>query len=320
MAQTPLNARQKADLFEQLSRLERAGLPAMQAFGSLQLPAGLAVRAAAMRRLLEQGKSLADAGFRSGLFSDFEARLVRAACNAGSPAVTFQKLAHRYALQARLASQIRSRMAKPLLMLLIALAVQPLPALVSGSIGTFAYVLSVLRPFVFLAVLVGLYRFVKGRLFAITDTPTPLHQALTRILIATPVLGSIAEHSSVRDFVENLGILLEAGVPMLDALPQAVDTIKLCTLRQQFGRLHVLVTRGATLSVALNELQFRAGDDLRGFVHTGETSGSVPEMLLHFAGGLSESLTRSQTMLADWLPRLLYAAVALWMAYQILKA
>ena len=46
--------------------------------------------------------------------------------------------------------------------------------------------------------------------------------------------------------------------------------------------------------------------------------GSLPEMLLRFADGESEAVARFQVQLAEWLPRLFYGAVAMWMAYQIL--
>ena len=318
MAFSPLPDQLRADLFLHLSVMERAGLPAEQAFKLLTLPAGLAGRVNVARRMLVKGADIPTAGFKSGLFSELEANIVGAACSAGSPEVTYKRLATRYAHKARSAALVRSRMAMPLLVLLIALAVQPLPALVAGTITVTGYLLSIVRPFLVLGGCVALYRFIAHRLTAITAGPDAIQWSLSELLVRVPLFGVLVVRSYVRDFYENLALMLEAGIPMLDALPRAVNSVGLCNVRADFARIHPAVERGATLAQALSGLRFQGKYPVDSFVTTGETSGTLPEMLLRFADGESEAVAQFQIQLADWLPRLFYAGVAAWMAYQIL--
>ena len=319
MALAPLPLQVRADLFLQLSVMERSGLPPDKAFALLNLPVNLKDRVSVFRRLLAKGSDISSAGLKSGLFSDLETHILRAACSAGSPERTYHRLATRYAHQARQAALVRSRMTMPLVVLLIALAVQPLPALVAGSITASGYLLSIMRPFVALGGCVLLYRFVAQRLSVLTDHPSPVQVSLSSMLTRLPLFGVMVVRKNVRDFYENLALMLEAGMPMFDALPIAVNTVTLCTIRNDFARIQPMMERGSTLSGAIATLQFQGRYPAHSFVVTGEGSGSLPEMMLRFADGESEAVTRYQTQLADWLPRLFYAMVAGWMAYQILN-
>jgi len=320
MALSPLPDQVRADMFLHLSVMERAGLPTDQAFKLLNLPPVLTPRVNVLRRLLGKGADIPGAGFKAGLFSELETHIIRAACSAGSPEITYKRLATRYAHKARQASLVRSRMTMPLLTLLIALAVQPLPALVAGTINTTGYVLSIVRPFLVLGGGVFLYRFLARRLTTSTDRPDALQVRLSELLTRLPLFGVMVVRMNVRDFYENLALMLEAGIPMLEALPMAVSTVGLCNIRADFARILPQMEKGATLSQALAGLRFQGPNSVHSFVVTGEGSGALPEMLLRFADGESDAVTQYQIQLADWLPRLFYAGVAVWMAYQILNS
>jgi len=307
-------------MFLHLSVMERSGLPPDKAFSLLQLPARLQDRAAAFRRMMSKGTDIPTAGQKSGLFSDLETNIIRAAFNAGSPEITYKRLATRYEHKARQASLVRSRMTMPLVVLLIALAVQPLPALLGGTITGAGYLLSILRPFVVLGGCVFVYRFIAKRITAMTEHPSPIQITLSKLLTRLPLFGPIVVRKNVRDFYENLALMLEAGIPMFDALPKAVDTVNICVIRDDFKRIQTSMEHGAPFADAVANLHFQGRYSVQSFAQTGEGSGSLPEMLLRFADGESEAVARFQTQLADWLPRLFYGIVAAWMAYQILNS
>ncbi|NJO14433.1 MAG: hypothetical protein HC877_01405 [Thioploca sp.] len=50
-------------------------------------------------------------------------------------------------------------------------------------------------------------------------------------------------------------------------------------------------------------------------VTTGEQSGSLAEMMLHYAKLESEAIAIHNEMLVAWLPRLVYILVILWVGY-----
>jgi general secretion pathway protein F len=270
--------------------------------------------------MLGKGVDVPSAGSKSGLFSELETSILHAAFQAGSPEVTYRRLASRYAHKVRQASLLKSRLSMPLLVLLIALAVQPLPALVSGAISMGGYLLSIVRPFIVLGGGVFIYRYVARRLTVLTDHPSPIQIRLSALLTRVPLFGKMIVRKNVRDFYENLALLTEAGLPMFDALPKAVATVTLCVIRDDFKRLLPMMQDGSTFADAVAKLHYHGAQPVHSYAQTGEGSGTLPEMLLRFADGESEALSRFQVQLAEWVPRLFYGIVALWMAYQILNS
>lgn len=109
--------------------------------------------------------------------------------------------------------------------------------------------------------------------------------------------------------------MLEAGMPMLDALPKACAAISHASLRKRFSVVQLAVQRGQSLTQALNAVDFLGQGLALGLIRTGEASGTLPASLLNYAAVETQKLDGFFEQLATWLPRLLYAAVVLWMAY-----
>ncbi len=313
----PLALSERAALFTRLAALEQAGLPTERALATLQLSPGVQARVAQMARHLQQGRDLASAGYQAGLFSALEFSLLQAAQSAGSPARVYQRLASHYEHQATQAKALRSRLLMPAGVLLLALLIQPLPALVGGSLSLLGYLWGVLQPLLVLALLWGLGRQLWQRL----QRPTRSAQvsALDDALLRLPLLGEAHARRNARDYFESLGLLLEAGVPMFEALPKATATLTNSRLRRDFLGLQQRVLAGATLAEAILPLEFPGKAQLVGLIRTGEASGSLPATLLGHAARESAALAAFQTQLATWLPRLVYALLVLWMAYGLLS-
>ncbi len=53
---------------------------------------------------------------------------------------------------------------------------------------------------------------------------------------------------------------------------------------------------------------------------TGEHSGSLAEILLHYAKLESEDIALHDKMLASWIPRIVYAFVVMWIVYGIFSS
>ena len=310
----PLPYQTRADLYNGLAAMEKSGLPALKAFEVIRLPGAAQVRVEQMRKWLGRGVDIASAGSRSGLFTLFEVSLLRAAIQAGSPGASYQRLAATYTEQAAQLAAFKSRLLLPGLILLIALCVQPLPSLVAGTLSGAAYLWQVLRPLLLIASLFWVLPWLKTR-FEQAPQMTLAHW-LTRL----PLFGAMHVRRKNRDFLSSLALLLEAGVPMFDALPTAVETIGNCAIRADHARLKQRMQQGASLAQALSKSDYLGNEAVLGYIQTGESSGTLPEMLHRFEQAESDALSRYQQQLADWLPRLIYAVLALWMAYGILTS
>lgn len=312
----PLSYRLRADLFTHLAVMEKSGLPAHKAFELLRLPRDGQQRLVIMRRLLAKGSDPATAGLRSHLFSHAEAAMVKAALQAGSPAATYQRLADSHGAKASQLAAIKSRSLLPAVMLLVALGVAPLPDLVSGRIGAGGYLWQIVRPLMLLAVVVlGGRRAIN---WFRSGTPSPARAGVDRFLLQLPLFGPMHARAVRRDFIESLAMQLEAGLPVFEALPLSLPTANNSILRAQFARLLPMLKEGTTLAQAFISLGIADLQQLTESVRTGEASGSLPEMLFRHVRRETEAIDLFQQQLADWVPRIFYAGVAVWMATRIL--
>ncbi|XLY88901.1 type II secretion system F family protein [Ectopseudomonas mendocina] len=314
-AKVTLDLRSRAGLFAHLEAMERAGVPIDRALASLSLGARHEAAVKRLGQMVGNGRDLASSGQLSGVFTPLESSLIRAAQEAGGLAHTYQQLAQRYDEQARHAAELKSRLLLPAGVLLLALAVKPLPALVAGNISGLGYLTAVLLPLFWLSALLwgarALWRRWQQRS---SDQPGTLDD----LLLALPVLGSLQRRADLRNFCDSLGLLLEAGMPVLDALPRACSAVSNARLRRDFATLAPRVAAGQSLMRAFDGLSFPGKAMLIGVLNTGEATGRPGEALLRFARLQAQQLAASQQALASWGPRLFYLAVAGWMAYGLL--
>jgi general secretion pathway protein F len=316
-APKPLSFRIRAELYTQLASMETAGLPVDKTFALLRIVGPGHTRLEAMRKLLARGGDPAFAGEKSGLFTRLEAKLIRAALMAGSPARTYQRLADFYTQRAMQLATLKSRMAMPVFVFIAALFIQPLPGLAAGTFSFAGYLVQSLRPLVVIAALayvaVKLPSWLSGS-SSRPSAPTTFDTLLLRI----PLFGAMLVRRNAREFFASLALMLEAGISMLDALPGALDTIENSAIRQEFARIRPRVEQGATLAQALAGMSYIGNAQVIALVETGEASGTLPEMLLRHAAMESDSINHFDQQVADWAPRVLYGLVMLWMAYGLL--
>lgn len=313
----PLPYRIRAELFSQLAKMESAGLPFDRALSVLHLAEAGQERLVSMVALLKR-HDFATAGERSGLFTKLEARLIHAAISTGSPAHIYGRLAECYTARAMQLATMKSRMVMPAGVFLLALIIEPLPGLVSGSLGLFGYLFQVLRPLLVVGAMFFAARWWLSR---------PVDEAKQKAaspLCSLPLIGRLIVRQNVRDYFESLALMLEAGLPMLDALPLALDTITEPPIKREFSRVAPRVTGGALLSQAIADLVFLGSAHSRqrliSFIHTGEQSGALPEMLLRHTAMETGAINDTFELLATWAPRVVYGLVALWMIVSIFSA
>jgi general secretion pathway protein F len=299
----PLPYRIRAELFLQLSRLETAGLPYDRAVATIGLPPPGAERLKAMQALSARGIDAAKAGEQSGLFTKLEARLIRAAISAGSPAPTYERLAEYYSQRAQQWTAMRSRLMLPAFVLALALVVPPLPGLISGTLGVAAYAWQVILPVLLIgAIAAFLYLVFK---------PFPKR---------VPIYGPIFVRANLRDFFESLALLLEAGVPMLEALPPAIETVSDGDIRRELTYVRQKVAQRSTFASAVEDVSYLRDSAVLAFAHTGEESGTLPKLLMRYAAIETEAIGNFYEQLATWLPRIVYVLVAIKIAAGIFSS
>jgi len=313
---TPLPLRVRAQLFHHLAAMEKAGVPAERAYSLLDLGASARSRVDTFRRLFARGVDPATAGWNSSLFTLFETRLLRAAFGAGSPLAIYQRLATSHAARAAQMATIRARLVLPAVILAVALFVQPIPQLFTGAISMAGYAARTILPLAVIG-MAGVLLVQLNTWFS-SGAPAPWRPAMERTLLAMPLFGKLHLRRNARDFNESLAMLLQAGVPLFDALPQALATVDNHIVRADLAQLLPAVKSGSTLAQAIGTLRLVDTTQLYAFVQTGEESGTLADMLMRHADAESEALALAQNELVNWLPRVLYALVAIYMIVQLL--
>ena len=310
----PMKFNVRADLFSQLATMEDAGLPFDNALRFVHLPPRDRPRLAGTRKWIRLG--IADAGLKGGLFTSIEASLLRAAAASGSPSRAYHLLSDHYARRAARTKVMKSRMLLPVVMLVIAVFIRPLPNLVAGTLTWGSYLLKYLLPWI----AVGGAAYLLGELPHRWQSARALRNALDRVFSLVPLFGPIQVRRNIRDFFDSLALLLEAGMPILDALPIALSTVRDQTLRQRLSQIKPRIEGGASFAQAVAELSFPSHAHAAALIAPGEASGALPQMLFRYSEAETAAINRFDDLVAEWVPRIVYTSTALLIGYAMIHS
>ncbi len=125
-----------------------------------------------------------------------------------------------------------------------------------------------------------------------------------------PILGKLARGYNAARFAGTLAMLTAAGVPILQALQAAAQTLSNQALKRDALDALVLVREGAPLAAALSQKR-RFPGLLSMFARLGEQTGQLPTMLDRAAKQLSNEVQRRSMHLATILEPLLIVVMGL---------
>jgi type II secretory pathway component PulF len=311
-----MNFSTRADLFGQLAALEEAGLPFDKVLDIVHLPPSEAARIEATAKWFRLGVGVADAGLRGGLFTSLEASLVRTASVSGSPARTYRLIAEQCARRAVRIKALKSRLTIPAIMIAAWIILGPVPDLVTGSLTLSGYLVRHLLPWIGAGAIAYLLldRLRRREPAAHSSWGMLLDGALPFV----PLFGPMEVRRNLRTFFDSLALLLEAGVPILEAFPVALDTVRNQALKSQLARIKPRIEAGSSFGQALAGLSLFGRTQAYELIRTGEASGTLPRMLLRYSQAESAAIDRFDDLVTEWLPRLAYASAALLIGYGLI--
>ena len=307
-----LNNHQLANLFIQLQKMECAGLPAFKSFEIVQKSdAKLKKPIKLMQHYLNTGKPISEAGYKAGIFIPTHRTLIHAAECSGTLATVYGQLGAYYARLSERNEKMKSRLYLPVFVLIIALFMQPMPALVKSEITGVDYLFMTVGRLV--AIGIGVYVLIQlPRIFQRIG----LVAIYDNVLMWLPVISAWIVKRQVNEFYFILALMLDAGVAFVEALPKAVATIKNKRLRQSFQTALAASGRGDSVTETLSKVSILDRNALQ-IINSSEYSGQLARGLLRFAQIEAENISLQDEALAEWLPRLVYITVCIWMAYSL---
>lgn len=321
-----INGNELAIWTRQLAELVGSGLPLEQALGSLADESESEPQRnlnAALRASVNGGTSFAKALEQHPLeFADIYVAVVGAGEQSGNLALVLERLADDLEESRTLKSKLLGAALYPAIVSLVAVVI--VLFLVSYVVPQVAHVFARSKfPLPFLTVaMMAVSDFVRsyGWLVAVllVTGGVLLWQALKNAALRErwdaawlnlPVIGKLARSYNAARFAGTLSMLVAAGVPILQALQAAAQTLSNQALKRDALDALVLVREGAPLSAALAQKK-RFPSLLSMFARLGEQTGQLPSMLNRVAKQLGTEVQRRAMYLATILEPLLIVAMA----------
>ncbi len=308
-----LTTEQLALLFAQLHRLELAGLPVDQMFAVLaSTDINLKIPLSLMQQFTSKGQAISEAGFKAGIFTDTQKTLIHAGESSGQLANVYGRLTAYYAGVSKRSKQIKSRLYLPAFVLIIASLVQPLPALIANEINALGY----FQQSVGRLIVIGSAAYLLVKLPSILAA-IGVEKSWHRLQLRLPFVANWVSKRQLNDFFFVLGMMLESGLSFQVALPKAVATIKNSYIREKFNLAYPFLTSGLSVTDTLKTVSIIDSTMLQ-IINSSEQSGKLASGILQYCKLEAETISLQDDSLAEWLPRLVYSVIAIWMGYSIL--
>ncbi|MFQ6104242.1 MAG: type II secretion system F family protein [Candidatus Glassbacteria bacterium] len=307
-----LGGLKKRDIFPftvQMATMLDAGVPldrCLSVVTELTQDKGLKEILKSIKSDVQAGKSLGEAfSAHPKVFSDLYRSMIAAGEFGGFLEVAFKRLAEYLEEQDKLKGQVKSAMIYPALMSIVggAAVVILLTFVIPRFAGIFedlgqALPLST-RALLNFSDFITVYWWAIAGLFVLsaaginaylrTDTGSLLFD---RFKINAPLLGELNRKIAVARFARTLGTLIRCGVPILEALDVAKDTMRNRYYSEAIQDIHDSLKEGESIAEPLRETGLFPLLSIH-MIAVGEETGDVDEMLLKVADTYEKDTTKT---------------------------
>lgn len=293
----------KAGSYEQLAGLLDAGIPISRAVVLLRDRMGGAAGAALGRcaRRMSEGETLSAAMAGDPVaWAGFESAVVAAGEEAGRLVPLVRELARYWRMMDETRRRVIAGLIYPLLILHVAILAGNVPVAVAGGAGAYAKVVAIWLLVVYAAAW-----------FAWEAAGSGPGMGLLRRL---PIVGGAMSALGRLRFALCLRLQVEAGIPILTALPRAAQASGGAALGARARRAADRLGEGEPIAGVMAEL-FAGDAALPAMIATGVESGRIVETLKVVEAEASARWEEAMALLQVWLPRAVYflaMAVAVW--------
>ncbi len=129
------------------------------------------------------------------------------------------------------------------------------------------------------------------------------------LAVTLPPLNDLVMKTTVGRFCGTLGTLLDAGVPILDALQIVGQTSTNVIMRNTVAKLYNSVSEGERIAIPLEKVKLFPGMVVR-MIDVGEQTGALPNMLKRIARNYEEEVERTLESLISLIEPLMIVFLA----------
>ena len=301
-----ISTKQLCTFTRQLSTLQDAGLPILRSLKILEGQCKPGVLKNALGDVIEDiesGQTLSEAFSKHPkAFDRLYCNMIKAGEAGGALEAILQRLADFKEKSQSLKRKIKGAMVYPIVVILVACTIVgfilyyiipkfeaifkdfgvPLPRmtvmLIESSHFLIKYFYIVfLTPFLIWIFIKLLYRNKTGA------------YVCDRILLMIPVMGAIAEKSTVARTMRTLGTLVQSGVPILESLNIVKETAGNAVFERAFTRIYESIREGETIAQPLREARI-VDAIVVNMIDVGEETGELDTMLNKIADNYDEEV------------------------------
>jgi type II secretory pathway component PulF len=315
--------KEKVLFTKQLATLLRSGVPLLQALELLadQFEGKMERIVIHLKDTIKEGSSLAQGlADYPRVFENIYIQLVRAGEASGHLEVVLDKLTHYLERRAELRSRVTAALREPLIQLVIVIIVSiflltfvvpkmaksfkgkdlPLPTQIMVYVGDF-----IKAHFLFILIGLGIL-FIIFKYWQSTSTG---RKVIDSIKLRLPIIGYFARMNAIVQFCSTLGILLESGVNLAEALDIVCNIVDNEVLATTLREARDKIIKEGKISQYLKQTKIFPPMATY-LIRTGEESGQLDKMLITVAQNYESDL-REYT---DTLSSLLAPVMLLFMA------
>ena len=265
------------------------------------------------------GDALADAMRKNPRrFVPLDIQLVQVGEESGNLPLMLGELSGWYALRNKLNRIIRSGMTLPVMIFHFAAFFIPGMAYITSSLtgGSMTMTDVVWK---MIHILSWMYVPAATILFIINFTPKtgPLRWLLDLIILKIPCVGYAFKHLALSRFCQNFHLCYSAGVPMLRTCQVAMDGAGNVIVGNWFKPTLEMIRDGKSVSEGLPTSRLSA--EFLASWENGEQSGKLDTATQRLASHASERAENMFMQIGDWLPRIVYCLVCMYLIKKIFE-
>jgi type IV pilus assembly protein PilC len=143
-------------------------------------------------------------------------------------------------------------------------------------------------------------------------------ERVDRFLLKIPIAGEVWLKYQVAQFSRVLGTLLIGGIPLLQALDTAADSLGTQVLKKVLGSAVKLVREGQALSQSLRKTKIFPSLALD-MIEVGESTGALPQMLTSVAEFYEEDVSNSVTAALSLIEPVIMIIMGIFVAFVLIS-
>ena len=119
------------------------------------------------------------------------------------------------------------------------------------------------------------------------------------VLLKTPLINKVIVYSSTERFARVLGVLLDSGVPLSDALPSASDCSNNLVFKGRLDEATQLIMQGDGFAEPMADADIFPNTMLQ-MIKVGEETGELAAQLDNVAGFFNDELDYAVDKMTEW--------------------